>query len=115
MTCVQRLAGRRRLEAVRSGGSAGRGRLVLVRALRNGGDVSRAGIAVRATRSAVERNRARRRIRAALRDVLCSHQGIDLLVAADAARAARAPFWQLREDLAAAVQAAARHISGGAA
>ena len=48
--------------------------------LPNGEDYSRAAIAVVRARGAVERNRARRRLRAAAGSLLAAHPGYDLVV-----------------------------------
>ena len=82
-----------------------------VRALVTGSGCARAAVGVRGSRSAVERNRARRRLRAALREVLPRHGGVDVLVTVSASDATRTAFAMLRDDLATAIAVAVR---GGA-
>lgn len=98
MIRAQRLSGRRRFDAVRSSGVDARGQVVRIRVLRKEGP-SQAGIAVRGSKSAVLRNRARRRIRAVLCAELGSHPGVDVVVSAGAREAATAPFSVLRDDI----------------
>jgi ribonuclease P protein component len=61
--------------------------VVRVRALSNGLALSRAGIAVVGARSAVTRNRLRRRVRAELAAIIAGRPGLDLVVTVPAAQA----------------------------
>lgn len=81
------------------------GMTVLVAARGDGGP-ARLGIAVR-TRTAVERNRARRRVRAAFRDCAPALAGCDVLVRGDRCLA-RMPFDRLRSELCAGTSDALR-------
>jgi ribonuclease P protein component len=113
VTRAQRLSTRTRFHAVRSSGIDARGATVRIRALHNGDHCSRAGIAVYGSRSAVVRNRARRRIRAALSPELARHPGLDVVVSAAAARAATVPFLELATDLGATMEAVWRRSRPG--
>jgi len=84
-----------------------RGGVVKVRALAVEDDASRAAIAVHGSKSAVVRNRARRRVRAALDPALRRHAGLHLLVSVAAADAAVVPFVQLADAVETAVAGAA--------
>jgi ribonuclease P protein component len=108
MSRVQRLTGRRCFDALRSGGVAGRGEIVRVRALTTSRAAPRAAVAVRGARTAVQRNRARRRLRAAVDAVLADRAGVDVLVVAAARAGAVTPFARLRDDLATALHRAGR-------
>ena len=77
----------------------------LVRA--SGHDDARVGLAVVGLRSAVVRNRLRRRLREAVRPLLASLRGHDLVLAAGA-DAAPLPFADLRVAVATAVERALR-------
>lgn len=77
---MQRLRGRSRFAAVRAGGVEGRNSGVRVNLLPNGEEYSRAAIAVVRARGSVERNRARRRLRAAAGALLAAHPGYDVVV-----------------------------------
>jgi len=107
---AQRLTGRKRFSAVRAAGASARGTWVKVRAIRSQDELSRAGIAVRGSKAAVLRNRARRRLRAALGPVLQRHPGLDVFVAASATDVTGAPFHTLESDLDAALSAAAARL-----
>jgi ribonuclease P protein component len=113
MNRVRRLTGRRCLDAVQSTGVAGRGEFVRVRALGTTRAEPRAAIAVRGARTAVERNRARRRLRAATEAVLADSAGLDVLVSAAARSSAVTAFPRLREDIATALLRARRHAAEG--
>ncbi|MBV8193921.1 MAG: ribonuclease P protein component [Candidatus Dormibacteraeota bacterium] len=80
MTRRQRLRGHARFAAVRSAGVEGRAGGVRVRVVRHADAPSRAGFAVRGASGAVERNRCRRRLRAATGRVLASRPGYDIVV-----------------------------------
>ena len=58
---------------------------------------------------AVSRNRARRRLRAAIAPVLMEHPGLDVVVSLSG-RATEMPFLGLRSALAAALTSASRSI-----
>lgn len=77
---MQRLRGRSRFAAVRAGSVEGRSSGLRVSVLPNGETYSRAAIAVVRAPGAVQRNRARRRLRAAAGRVLAAHPGYDLVV-----------------------------------
>src|SRR5207302_178747 len=106
VTRAQRLTGRKRFHALRSGGVSARGAWVKVTAIHNGGAASRAGIAIRGSTSAVLRNRGRRRLRAALEPVLLQHRALDVVVTVSATDAATVAFTSLSDDLETAVTAA---------
>jgi len=78
-----------------------------VRALSGKAAVSRVAFAVPGARSAVTRNRARRRLRAAIAPVLVEHPGLDMVVSLPG-RAAEMPFESLRGSLAAALTTLSR-------
>ena len=80
MSSVQRLRGRARFAAVRARGVEGRNGGLRVTLLPNGHDYSRAAVAVVRARGAVERNRARRRLRAAAGALLAAQPGYDVVV-----------------------------------
>ena len=63
--------------------------------------------AVPGATGAVSRNRARRRLRAAIAPVLVDHPGLDMVVSLPG-RASEMPFLTLRAGLATALAAAAR-------
>jgi len=75
-----RLRGRGRFAVVRRTGAEARSGLVRVRSLAGRGDVARCGVAVVGARGAVERNRARRRARALLGNLLPELGGVDAIV-----------------------------------
>jgi ribonuclease P protein component len=102
-----RLPGRRRIAAVRETGSEARSGAVRVRALPGESAVSRVAFAVPGATGSVCRNRARRRLRAAMAPVLIEHPGLDMVVSLPG-RATEIPFASLRSDLAAALTAASR-------
>ncbi|HEX4862582.1 MAG TPA: ribonuclease P protein component [Acidimicrobiales bacterium] len=102
-----RLPGRRRIAAVRETGSEARSGAVRVHALRGDSAVSRVAFAVPGATGAVSRNRARRRLRAAIAPVLIEHPGFDVVVSLPG-RATEMPFLSLRTALAAALTSASR-------
>ncbi|HWW10461.1 MAG TPA: ribonuclease P protein component [Candidatus Acidoferrales bacterium] len=102
-----RLRGRGRFAAVRRAGVESRHGLVRVRVLPNGLGVFRAGLAVFGARTAVERNRARRVVRAALAPMAEGIAGLDAVVSVPARAGGIAPAL-LGRDLASALSEAAR-------
>src|SRR6202035_5572873 len=74
-----RLPGRRRIAAVQESGNEARSSAVRVRALPGESAVSRVAFAVPGASGAVSRNRARRRLRAAITPVLLDHPGLDMV------------------------------------
>lgn len=101
-----RLRGRARIAAVRSRGAEGRSSGIRVHALPNGGPTSRAAFAVSGRTGAVQRNRTRRRLRAAATEVLEDRPGFDVLVSARPG-APEPPFARLIEALRLAMSQAA--------
>ena len=81
--------------------------VVRVRALPGESPVSRVAFAVPGASGAVSRNRARRRLRAAIAPVLVEHPGLDMVVSLPG-RATEMPFASLRTSLTAAITAASR-------
>src|SRR5487761_591969 len=104
-----RLPGRRRIAAVRETGSEARSGAVRVRALPGESAVSRVAFAVPGATGAVSRNRARRRLRAAIAPILMEHPGLDLVVSLPG-RATETPFESLRGSLSAALAGVSRSI-----
>jgi ribonuclease P protein component len=104
-----RLPGRRRIAAVQESGSEARSSAVRVRALAGESAVSRVAFAVPGATGAVSRNRARRRLRAAISPVLLDHPGLDMVVSLPG-RATEMPFLSLQTALDAALAAASRSI-----
>ncbi len=107
------LGGRGRFARVRSWRCAGRAGQVRVQAAPNGREDTRLGLSVPGLPGAVERNRARRRLREAARG-LDAHHGFDLVVSTDAS-ALTVPFALLRGQVETAAVAAvglARAASG---
>jgi ribonuclease P protein component len=102
-----RLRGRGRFAAVRRAGVESRHGLVRVRVLPNGLGVFRAGLAVFGARTAVERNRARRVVRAALAPMAEGIAGLDAVVSVPARAGGVAPA-MLGRDLASALNEAAQ-------
>jgi ribonuclease P protein component len=102
-----RLPGRRRIAAVRESGSEARSGAVRVRVMPGESAVSRVAFAVPGATGAVSRNRARRRLRAAIAPVLVEHPGFDMVVSLPG-RATEMPFASLRASLAAALTSASR-------
>jgi len=101
-----RLPGRRRIAAVRESGSEARSGAVRIRALHGESAHSRVAFAVPGASGVVSRNRARRRLRAAIAPVLVEHPGLDMVVSLPG-RATEMPFESLRRALTAALVTAA--------
>jgi ribonuclease P protein component len=102
-----RLSGRRRIAAVRESGGETRSGAVRIRAITGQAAVSRVAFAVPGATGAVSRNRARRRLRAAIAPILFEHPGLDMVVSLPG-RATEMPFLTLRAALSAALTSAAR-------
>src|SRR5580700_11973899 len=102
-----RLPGRRRIAAVRETGSEARSGAVRVRVLQGDPAVSRAAFSVPGATGSVGRNRARRRLRAAIAPVLMEHPGLDMVVSLPG-RATEMPFLGLRAGLSSALATASR-------
>ena len=102
MIARHRLRGRRRFAAVRAGGL--RASFAGIRAQLAGNDlgVARVGFALVGIRSAVDRNLLRRRLREAIRPLLSSLAGHDLVIVAGADGLER-PFGDLQVAVRAAV------------
>jgi ribonuclease P protein component len=94
---------------VQESGSEARSSAVRVRALAGESVVSRVAFAVPGATGAVSRNRARRRLRAAISPVLLDHPGLDMVVSLPG-RATEMPFLSLQTALDAALAAASRSI-----
>jgi ribonuclease P protein component len=97
-----RLRGRRRFAAVRTEGLRAASDGVRVQVASNGLDVARVGLAIVGVRSAVRRNRLRRRLRDAVHPLLGAMAGNDVVVVAGG-DAERLPFGGLRDALAIAI------------
>jgi ribonuclease P protein component len=104
-----RLPGRRRIAAVSQTGSEARSGAVRIRALPGEAAASRVAFAVPGADGAVGRNRARRRLRAAIAPVLEQHPGLDMVVSLPG-RASEMPFLVLRMALASALAAASHSV-----
>ena len=104
-----RLPGRRRIAAVRQNGSEARSGAVRVRVLEGEATVSRVAFAVPGAAGAVGRNRARRRLRAAIAPVLGEHPGLDVVVSLPG-RSAEMPFLALRSALLSALETASHAV-----
>ena len=102
-----RLPGRRRIAAVRESGREARSGAVRIRALPGETAVSRVAFAVPGATGAVTRNRARRRLRAAIAPVLIEHPGLDMVVSLHG-RATEVPFESLRGSLSSALAGVSR-------
>jgi len=102
-----RLPGRRRIAAVRESGCEARSGVLRVRALPGESAFSRVAFAVPGATGAVSRNRARRRLRAAIAPVLVEHPGLDMVVSLPG-RATEMPFLSLRAALTSALSSASR-------
>jgi ribonuclease P protein component len=89
-----------------STGSTARTAALRVRCAMNGRDITRVAMAVPGCASAVERNRARRRLRAAMRDSIAGNAGFDIVMNATPA-VARMPFALLRHEISTVVARAA--------
>ncbi|MFN2452394.1 MAG: ribonuclease P protein component [Candidatus Dormibacteria bacterium] len=98
MSSRHRLTARRQFAAVLAGRTAARSGHVKISVAANGGLPMRAGFALRGIRTAVLRNRLRRRLRAVVgeRAPLCD--GVDVVVAAGA-EAAGQSFGELSADV----------------
>jgi ribonuclease P protein component len=96
-----RLHGRRRFAAVRTGGLRAASTGVRVQVASNGLDVARVGLAIVGVRSAVRRNRLRRRLRDAVHPLLSALAGNDVVLVAGL-EAEGLPFGGLRDALAVA-------------
>ena len=92
---------------MRETGSEARSGAIRIRALPGAVAVSRVAFAVPGAAGAVSRNRARRRLRAAIAPVLLEHPGLDMVVSLPG-RATEMPFLSLRAGLATALAAASR-------
>jgi len=99
VTRAERLSGRKAFEAVRSGGVSARGDAVRLRVLAGDRAASRLGLAVRGSTTAVQRNRARRRLRSAMTAELRTRPGVDVIVSANARDAAELPYRVLLSDV----------------
>jgi ribonuclease P protein component len=108
-----RLSGRRRIAAVRETGSDGRSGVVRLRAARSQDEASRVAFAVPGASGAVGRNRARRRLRAAIAPLLLEWPRLDLVVSLPGS-ATEMPFADLRAALAAALGSANRAVQARA-
>jgi ribonuclease P protein component len=104
-----RLPGRRRIAAVQERGSEARSSGIRVRALSGESAMSRVAFAVPGATGAVSRNRARRRLRAAIAPVLLDHPGLDVVVSLPGS-ATEMPFLSLQTALASALASASRSI-----
>jgi ribonuclease P protein component len=93
-----RLRGRGRFAALRASGVDVRHGGLRLRATGNGLALSRVGFAIVGSRSAVERNLLRRRLRAAVADRLAEWPGSDILISVPGAWARR-PYAVLAGDL----------------
>lgn len=98
---------------MREFGSEARSGAVRVRALPGESAVSRVAFAVPGATGAVSRNRARRRLRAAITPVLMEHPGLDMVVSLPG-RATEMPFQSLRGALSAALTTVSRASETGA-
>jgi ribonuclease P protein component len=75
--------------------------------------MSRAAFAVPGADGAVRRNRARRRLRAAIAPVLAAHPGLDMVVSLPGS-ASEMPFAGLRASLTSAITSASRSVASRA-
>jgi ribonuclease P protein component len=98
---------------VRETGTEARSGAVRVRALTSASAASRVAFSVPGAGGAVLRNRARRRLRAAMAPVLMGHPGLDMIVTLPG-RATEMPFASLRTALTAALESASRSMQLGA-
>lgn len=110
MNARHRLGGRGRIAAVRQAGSEARRGPVRVRGVINDCAMSRVAFAVPAAGGAVRRNRARRRLRAAIAPLLDTRPGLDMLVSLPGAEA-EMPFGDLTRALAGAVGTLRRRVT----
>ena len=98
-----RLSGRRQFAAIRAFRIRVRSGSLQFAGMPNGLSRSRVGFAIVDVRSAVTRNRIRRRLREATRAPLQAHPGLDIVVRARADSASR-PFAGLLADVAAGIE-----------
>jgi ribonuclease P protein component len=108
-----RLSGRRRIAAVREHGAEARSGVLRIRAVSGASAMSRAAFAVPGADGAVRRNRARRRLRAAIAPVLAAHPGLDMVVSLPGS-ASEMPFAGLRAALTSAIASASRSVAARA-
>jgi ribonuclease P protein component len=108
-----RLSGRRRIAAVRESGSEARSGVVRLRAAGGEVDVSRVAFSIPGAGGAVQRNRARRRLRAAITPLLLQYPRLDLVVSLPGS-ATEIPFPELHNALASALGAAGRSVQARA-
>ena len=104
-----RLSGRRRIAAVREAGKEVRSGVLRLRAIPGEGPESRVALAVPGAGGAVRRNRARRRLRAAIAPLLAQWPRLDLVVSLPGS-AAEIPYLELQAALASALDAAGRSV-----
>jgi ribonuclease P protein component len=104
-----RLSGRGRIAAVREAGKEIRSGVLRLRAIPGDGPESRVAFAVPGARGAVRRNRARRRLRAAIAPLLPEWPRLDLVVSLPGS-AAEIPYLELQAALASALDAAGRSV-----
>ena len=109
-----RLRGRRRFSAVRETGLRASAGVIRLAAAPNGGVDARVGFALPGHRGAVTRNLLRRRLREAIRPLLGSLRGHDVVLTAPSS-AARVPWTQLAADVGAAVERLLRRSGRGQA
>lgn len=95
---------------MRESGSEARSGAVRLRALPGESTVSRVAFAVPGATGAVSRNRARRRLRAAIGPMLAEQPSLDMVVSLPG-RATEMPFSSLRSALSAALASAAARSS----
>jgi len=105
-----RLSGRRRIAAVREAGSEARSGVIRLRAIDGDGDASRVAFAVPGAGGAIRRNRAKRRLRAAIAPLLLEWPRLDLVVSLPGS-ASEMPFTDLRGALATALGTASTRVS----
>ena len=98
MSNRHRLTATRQFAAVLAGRTTGRSGHVKISVAANGGLPMRAGFALRGLRTAVLRNRLRRRLRAVLGERAAFCTGVDVVVAAGA-EAAGQPYGALSADV----------------
>jgi ribonuclease P protein component len=104
-----RLSGRRRIAAVREAGSEARSGVIRLRAIEGDGAASRVAFAVPGAGGAIRRNRAKRRLRAAIAPLLLDWPRLDVVVSLPGS-ASEMPFADLRAALATALGAAAGRV-----
>lgn len=104
-----RLSGRRRIAVVREAGSEVRSGVIRLRAIEGHEAASRVAFAVPGAGGAIRRNRAKRRLRAAIAPLLPEWPRLDLVVSLPGS-ASEMPFTDLRAALATALGSAARRV-----